>query len=155
QPVALSADIADMTERHQVIRNMIAWSYHLLDSDSQQLFRRLGVFPESWTTTTARHICFVSEELDVPSYERLLESLCDHQLILRTEGPEHAARWHMLVLLREYAREQLRESGEMEKLQSAHARYYLERARRLPNELLILVSGEQKSTEIDLVIAEI
>src|SRR5437763_3435626 len=34
----------DLPVRQQTLRNTIAWSYHLLDAEEQQLFRRLSVF---------------------------------------------------------------------------------------------------------------
>lgn len=47
----------DLPERHQTLRQTMAWSYELLDSAEQQLFRRLSVFVDSFSLEAATALC--------------------------------------------------------------------------------------------------
>ena len=44
-------------ERHQTLRAAIDWSYNLLPSAEQVLFRRLSVFVGGWTLEAAESVC--------------------------------------------------------------------------------------------------
>src|SRR5438445_425228 len=45
--------LEDVPERHRTLHVTFAWSYDLLDTPEQSLFRRLGVFVGGWTAAAA------------------------------------------------------------------------------------------------------
>ncbi len=95
----------DRPARHQTLRAAIEWSHRLLDADEQTVFRRLAVFPGSFTIDDADVVAGVdADPVDV------LGALVDHSLIRTVDGPE--PRFAMLGTMREFAHELLDESGE-------------------------------------------
>jgi predicted ATPase/DNA-binding NarL/FixJ family response regulator len=119
----LTAGARDVPVRQQTLRNTIAWSYHLLDTQEQRLFRRLSVFVGGCTLEAVEAVCY---ETRLESLSALDEtaSLLDKSL-LQHVAQEGSARLMMLETIREYGLECLRESGEARQIQSAHAEYYL------------------------------
>ena len=112
----------DADERHATLRATIAWSYDLLGEDEQGLFRRLSVFRSGCTLETAEHVC----ETDLDT----LASLLDKSLLRRRTGRLGEERFWMLETIREFAAEQLEESGEAERLRRRHAERMLSIARQ-------------------------
>jgi predicted ATPase len=52
-------------QRHQTLRDTIAWSYDLLPAEFQQVFRRLGVFAGGANLSAVRSVVATAEvELD-------------------------------------------------------------------------------------------
>jgi predicted ATPase/class 3 adenylate cyclase len=98
--------------RQQTLRATIAWSHALLDEPEQRLFARLAVFAGGCTLETAEPVG--AADLDV------LQSLVDKSLVRHTDE-----RFWMLETIREYALEQLEESGEADELRRRHAEHYL------------------------------
>ena len=113
--------------RQQTLRALIDWSYDLLDESEQMLFRRLSVFSGGWTFNAVES---VAGSLDAFT---LLPQLIAKSLVLRDEpvsgdGPieDEAAepRYHYLETVRQYARDRLLESGEIEEARDRHFAYY-------------------------------
>lgn len=46
----------DLPARQQTLRDAIAWSYHLLSREEQNLFAQLGVFVGGWTRAMAERV---------------------------------------------------------------------------------------------------
>ncbi len=116
----LAGSMQDVPVRQRALRNAIAWSYDLLDSGEQALFRRLSVFAGGWTLADVASVCGISagEVLAV------VESLLDKSLIRRLPGDEETAEFSMLESLREYAAEQLASHAEAEETRVRHAGHY-------------------------------
>jgi predicted ATPase/DNA-binding NarL/FixJ family response regulator len=127
----------DGTHHHQTMRRAVAWSYELLDIDTQKLFRGLGVFAGGCTFAAAETICDeMMQESRVsnrsapinPTHPvRLLDRmavLLNHSLIQQTTL-DGEIRFTMLETLRAFALEQLEAEGELAILQSRHAEYYV------------------------------
>jgi tetratricopeptide (TPR) repeat protein len=110
--------------RQQTLRNTIAWSYELLASDEQTLFRRLGVFVGGATVEGAEVVCNVGDDLTLDVIDGL-QSLLDKSLLHQAEGADGEPRFTMLETIREYAREQLTASGDAKEMYRRHAAYYL------------------------------
>ncbi len=107
--------------RQQTLQNAIQWSYDLLRTQEQRLFRRLSVFMGGWTLEAAEVVC-------AGEGERVLDgmtSLLDKSLLQRIEQDGEEPRLLMLMTMREYGWDRLRESEEMEQAQHAHAAYFL------------------------------
>jgi predicted ATPase/class 3 adenylate cyclase len=116
----------DLPVRQQTLRNTIDWSYNLLDSREQALFRRIGVFVGGCTLEAAEA---VASELRKAPHEQsilnLIEALVDKSLLRREEGLDGEPRFAMLETVGEYALERLQESGEAESIRRQHANYFL------------------------------
>jgi predicted ATPase/class 3 adenylate cyclase len=102
----------DAEARQQTLRATIAWSHELLDEPEQLLFARLAVFAGGCTLEGAEQVA--DADLDV------LQSLVDKSLVRHSDE-----RFWMLETIREYALEQLEESGEADELRRRHAEHYL------------------------------
>jgi predicted ATPase/DNA-binding CsgD family transcriptional regulator len=116
-----------LPSRHQTLRNALQWSYDLLDEGEQRLFRRLSVFSGGWTLEAVEAVekaLNTDESLQISVLD-CMASLLDKSLItLRKQGGEEP-RMQLLLTLREYAMELLRESNEAESTQRAYAMYFL------------------------------
>ncbi len=103
----------DVPQRQRSLRATIDWSYRLLSSDTQELFRRLSVFSGGWTANAAMVVCGeVGDGLD---------ELAEGNLIVT----EPDGRFAMLETIREYALERLAASADEDDLRLRHARYFL------------------------------
>ena len=123
----LTSGARDVPARQKTLRNTIAWSYHLLDADEKQLFRRLAVFVGGCTLETAEAISLALGDAPADVLDRL-SSLIDKSLVQQTDHQEEAFRLLMLETIREYGLEMLVANDEMERVRQAHALYYLARA---------------------------
>jgi len=109
--------------RHQTLRATIDWSYDLLDSSEQQLFRRLAVFAGGFDLPAAGAMA-VDETLDV------LGRLIEKSLVLGERGPNNT-RYRLLETLRQYAWHRLEEAHDVDFARTRHLAYFLERAETL------------------------
>jgi predicted ATPase/class 3 adenylate cyclase len=120
----------DLPDRHQTLRQAIAWSYNLLEASEQALFRRLGVFVEGCTLEAAGAVHHAvngpvggsEQSLDVLEG---MASLVDKSLLQQEEQGNGEPQFRMLETIREYGMECLTTSGETQAIQRAHADYYL------------------------------
>ncbi|HEV8602658.1 MAG TPA: tetratricopeptide repeat protein [Gaiellaceae bacterium] len=104
----------DADPRQQTLRATIQWSYDLLDSDEQGLFRGLSVFAGGCTFEAAHDVCGADPDT--------LQSLLDKSLV-RRRVTEAGPRYWMLETMREYAVERLTDEGENLHLQRRHAEW--------------------------------
>ena len=127
----------NMPERHQTLRNALAWSEGLLKEEDRRVFHILGVFVGSWTVEAAAEVCLMDENV-----ADLLDRLADRSLIT-IHGNTGAGdlRFHMLETIREYAQMQLVETRADEAARERHASYFLQMAERAEPEL---VGAEQR-----------
>jgi predicted ATPase len=91
----------DASAGGRTLRATIEWSYDLLDDAERTLFSRLAIFAGGCTLEEAEHVAAASLE----TVESLLE-----KAMLRRAGD----RYSMLHVVREFALERLRESGEID-----------------------------------------
>src|SRR5439155_6142624 len=97
----LNGGARDRPERQQTLRRAIAWSYDLLDSDAQALFRLLAAFVGGCTLDAAERV--VGARLNVLDG---LQSLVANCLLRQDARPDIAEpRFVMLETIREYALE--------------------------------------------------
>ena len=106
----------------QTLRALIDWSYDLLTPPEKLLFHRLGVFVGGRTIEAVEAVCTDDQVDDVLD---LLQQLADKSLIFIEQDPSSAPRYTLLESVWQYAREKLKESGEMAPFQERHLAYYL------------------------------
>jgi predicted ATPase/DNA-binding CsgD family transcriptional regulator len=118
----LTGGARDVPARQQTLRNTIAWSYQLLDAESQQLFRLLAVFAGGCTLAAVETIAVAA---GVRQVEEGLTLLLENHLVHLVEQGDSEPRLLLLETIREYGLEALAASEEHEAVQQAHAGYYL------------------------------
>ena len=119
----LTGGARDRPARQQTLRGTIDWSYQLLDGEEQKLFRRLAVFPGTFSLDAAEAICNAPEGLDMDVLDGMM-SLISKSLLRQLEELAGTSRFAMLETIREFADEKLAESGELEALRNRHAQYF-------------------------------
>ncbi|HEU0113309.1 MAG TPA: hypothetical protein VFQ80_01460, partial [Thermomicrobiales bacterium] len=112
----------DAPPRQRDLSTTIAWSYDLLSAEEQRLFRRLAVFVGGCTLEAAEAVADRAGDLGLDVVDGIAALLDDS--LLRNGGGSHAVneewlRYGMLLTIREYALERLRESGEFPAAQQA------------------------------------
>jgi len=111
---------ADVPTRQSTLREAIAWSYDLLSDEERRLHTRLSVFMGGCTVEAAERVADPGGELGIDVLEGIA-SLVDRSLLRESEDEEGEPRFAMLATIREYAREQLKETGEEDEVLRRHA----------------------------------
>jgi len=141
----------DLPARQQTLRDTIAWSYDLLPSDHQRLFRRVAVFVGGFTSAECQ---VLSTEFDVDSTQHAifdgLSALVDQSLLWEEIQGDGEPRFRMLETIREFGLERLDEAGETAALRERHAAWCLDLAERAERAL----AGPQEREWLDHLAAE-
>jgi predicted ATPase/DNA-binding SARP family transcriptional activator len=119
--------LRDAGPRHVSLRSALNWSYELLSAQEQVTLRRLAVFAAGCTPEAATFVLTApsaGDPIGPHDVERVLAELADRSLI--TSGGE---RIGLLETVREYALDQLRDSGEESALRNRHAAWCVELAK--------------------------
>ncbi|HEY8283074.1 MAG TPA: tetratricopeptide repeat protein [Chloroflexota bacterium] len=134
----LTSKAPDLPPRQRALRDTIAWSYDLLETSEQSLFRRLAIFVGGCALEAAATVCVDGARRDPVAGEArgdiaLLEDLVslvnksllrqEEHLDPRTAMPE--PRLLMLETVREFGLGCLAASGEMDTLRGRHAAFFL------------------------------
>nr|BFF09116.1 hypothetical protein GCM10025699_04190 [Microbacterium flavescens] len=118
----------DLPPRQRTLRATIDWSAGLLADDERAMLCDLGVFSAGFTLDAVE---FLSAGRPwEPRAIEALEVLIDNSLVAQSEVDGQAV-FTMLVTVREYAVDHLREAGDERRLRDAHASYYLELTGRI------------------------
>ena len=122
----LTGGAQDLPDRQRTLRDTIAWSYDLLPSPEQALFRRLAVFAGGSTLEAAEAVCLTPQDegMDILAG---MTSLIDHSLV-RAQGTDDEPRFGMLETVREFGLEQLEAAGETDDIRGRQGTYCLTRA---------------------------
>ncbi|HSS68488.1 MAG TPA: adenylate/guanylate cyclase domain-containing protein [Nocardioidaceae bacterium] len=121
--------------RQRTLRDTITVSYELLSEPMQTAFRRLGVFAGGADLAAVEAVsCDARDDpLD------LVAELVDASLVSVGEGVDGEPRIELLATVRAYAREALRDNGELDETRWRHASHYASTAKDLS--ALLLGSG--------------
>lgn len=105
--------------RHRTLRAAVDWSYRLLSPQERLLLRRTAAFRSSWTLDLAEAVC---SGPGLPEEDVLLRlcDLVDKSLVALDGEIAGQARYRLLETVRDYALEQLAESGEETELRRRH-----------------------------------
>ena len=109
--------------RHQTLRATLDWSYELLTVDESLLFRRLAAFVGSFPLEAVEQVCGA---LPAPVLDVLMH-LVEKSLVL-VEHTDQGIHYRMLEIIRDYAREKLLASGEIEQLRLRHLSFFIKLA---------------------------
>lgn len=136
--------------RHQTLRATIDWSYNLLDHTEQTLLRRLALFSGGFTLPASEAVCSgagiaPTEILDLLS--RLVEKSLVQVIQLEQDGE---ARYRMLETIRQYAREKLQASGELDEVALRHRDWCLAFAEQVETKLY----GDEQTSWVQRLEAE-
>lgn len=121
QPLAvLTGGPRDLPDRQQTMRATLQWSYDLLATDEQHLFRRLSVFSGGGSL----------DAIEAVSPDRAvlenLASLISKGLVRRVSNLDNPARYDMLEPVRQFSLECLDEcSDEAQRARQLHTEYFL------------------------------
>lgn len=128
----LASGPRDAPDRHRSVRQMIDWSYRLLDADQRETFASFAVFAGGATLAAAEEVTGAS----VPQ----LKELCAKSLLEIRRDPSSDARLVMLETVRHYALERLAEYSSPTELRCRHFRYF---AGLLKEHVQLLATHEQ------------
>jgi predicted ATPase/DNA-binding CsgD family transcriptional regulator len=112
--------------RHRSMRAVIDWSHDLLDDQERALLRRLAVFVGSFDLAAA---VAVAPGRDPAFVADLLGRLTDKHLVVHQRPAP--GWWRLPTMIRAYAGDQLRTSGEQAEVQERHLRWAARTAARL------------------------
>jgi len=106
--------------RHRSLREVVAWSYGLLDDPQRALFEQMSVFAGPVEQAAVSAVCD-----DVAA----LPDLVDRSLVVRT--PDSPTRFGMLETLRAYGRSRVSARADANALRKRHARWATELAEEI------------------------
>ena len=96
--------------RHQTLRGVVDWSYELLFSAEQRVFRYVAIFAGGFDLHAAESVC-ASEETPTSDIIDLLGNLVDKSLVTVSHR-DGQARYTLLQTLVDYGRDRLHDAGE-------------------------------------------
>ena len=109
-------------ERHQTLRNTVAWSYELLEDLEQRVFDRLSAFAGGFTLEAAEAVTS-GDDMDALDVEDAIAALVEQSMVLASDT-EDGTRYRLLETLRQFGEEQLIASGEGGKVQDRHVQWF-------------------------------
>lgn len=136
--------------RQQTLVATVDWSYNLLSDEEQRLLRQLSVFAGGWTLEAAERVAGeeparrAATKDGPPSTLDSLAALVDKSLVIAQEQ-EGDIRYHMLETIREYARERLAETGDVEAVRNRHLEYFQGWA----EEVELRLRGEEQAVSLN------
>jgi predicted ATPase len=109
-------------ERHQTLRNTVAWSYELLEPAERQIFDRLSAFAGGFTLESAEAVAG-GEDIDAADVADAVASLVARSMVLASDT-EDGTRYRLLETLRQFGEEQLVAAGDAERIHERHLRFF-------------------------------
>jgi predicted ATPase len=121
----------DVPERQRTLDALLRWSYDLLDPGERDVLARVAIFssPFDLDAATAVAASTGTEVVDA------LGGLVDHSLLQLVGGPE--TRYRMLMTVRDFARERLREQERLAATADRHAQWIITRLKPLADRVAL------------------
>ena len=116
------------TPRHETLQAALTWSYDLLTTAEQALWRRSSVFTGSFDLDAAESVCS-GDGIAADAIADLVDGLVAKSVLLRRPGGR-TARYGLLDTIREYGKQRLREAGRDVLLRGRHRDWYAALAAR-------------------------
>ncbi len=116
------------TPRHGTLQAALRWSYDLLTTAEQALWRRSSVFTGSFDLDAAESVC-AGDGIPAETVVDLVDALVAKSVLLRHPGGR-TARYALLDTIREYGQQRLGEGGGGVALQRRHRDWYAALAAR-------------------------
>jgi predicted ATPase/DNA-binding XRE family transcriptional regulator len=113
----------DLPERQRTMRATLDWSYQLLTSGEQTLFRHLGIFAGPFRLDAAEAL--VGPTVGAEPVLHLVDGLVEQSLLTVTHQGGIGASYALLEPVRQYAADLLAEEGETDAAGRALSAYYL------------------------------
>ncbi len=115
---ALSIQDPRLDPRAKVVRASIQWSERLLSSTARDLFYRLSVFYGGWDNPALVKVCSAAKS----DYSKLLDAQAELEsnLLIELDGVRH----RMNPVVRDYAFDRLKATGQADDILRGHAEYY-------------------------------
>ena len=136
----LTGGARDLPERQRTLRNTLDWSFGLLSAGEQALLAQLGVFAGTFDLPAVEAVSVDASTPDLAAPGQAepvmdtLGSLVDNSLV-RPVAHGGELRFGLLEIIREYALERLRDSGDWGEAHDRHAAYFCTLAQPAPAEL--------------------
>ncbi len=111
-------------ERHQTLRQAVAWSYDLLTDDERLVLGPCAIFAGGFDLPAATAVCDGFDEYTVLD---MLDSLVHKSLVTVAQSGGHA-RYGLLETIRQFAEEHLAATDHISEVRGRHARYFAARA---------------------------
>ncbi|OAN48467.1 hypothetical protein A6A03_07735 [Chloroflexus islandicus] len=129
---------SDSDAPRRTLTATLTWGYRLLSDAEQHLFRRLAVFPGSFTLAAAAAMAGASE----PVVLETLAGLVRKSMVVVSNLPaQGVARYRLLEPVRLFARDRLDEAGEMAIMRDRHLRWVLQLVEAASDQPLGPISG--------------
>ncbi|GIV80642.1 MAG: transcriptional activator [Litorilinea sp.] len=123
----LRSGYQDTSPRHSSLRGVFDWTWRRLRSEEQAVFRRLALFAGPFSHQAAAEVTGANGSV--------LAALVDHSLAW-----QRGDRLQLHQVARHFGLEKLQESGELARVQAAHAHYY---GKLLATQGQAILGGEQ------------
>jgi predicted ATPase len=120
----LSADgMRAVSVRQKTLNNAIGWSFELLSQDDKKIFAGLSVFRGGFSLQIAETV--LKAGFPGKNISDHITSLLDKSLLQRKLDSLGEPRFHMLVTIKQFASESLRQFNEEVNARNSHLDYYL------------------------------
>ena len=119
----------DLPARQRTLQSTIGWSYDLLSTEEQRLFRWVAVFAGGWTLTDLEVLCGGPGGLPIDAIDGMA-TLIDSSLVRAERDVDRRTRYAMLETIHEFAEARLAESSEEDAVRRRHVAVMVDFARQ-------------------------
>jgi predicted ATPase/Tfp pilus assembly protein PilF len=121
----LTSDRRDNRARHASLRQAVEWSWQLLEGHERTALARCAVFRGGFDPAAAEEVLDLDGSRD--TVLAALTGLQNKSLLRTYDAPGHSGevRLGLLESVRQFASEQLESSGDRERIEGAHTRFFL------------------------------